>query len=117
MVWEARAGFVLFFFLCWAVLALIPWAIASVLTRGRGALPALPLAIGGAWAAGIVVPLLGWRDATGFLVSLGTAMIGSGAGSVAGIAFWRQVQKQRAPAEKPVLDHAIGARRPVAPDK
>ncbi|HUF52450.1 MAG TPA: hypothetical protein VMR52_01600 [Dehalococcoidia bacterium] len=91
MTLEARLAFIVFFFLCWTVMSLIPWAAVAVYVRGRGALLALPLAVLAAWAAGIAVPLLGWRDATGFFVSLGTAFIGGLAGAVAGVAFARRL--------------------------
>jgi hypothetical protein len=74
---------------------------------------ALPLAIGVAWAAGIVVPLAGWKDMTGFVVSLFAAVLGSAAGSAAGIALWRRIEASRPVKNQPALGHAIGARRPA----
>jgi hypothetical protein len=95
MTFEARLAFILFFFLCWTVVALLPWAVTAVAVRGRGAILALPLAVVAAWAAGVFVPLAGWRDATGFFVSLLAALIAAGAGSVAGIAFARRYEALR----------------------
>jgi hypothetical protein len=92
MTFEARLAFLVFFFLCWLMVALVPWAVVAVVVRGRGAIVALPLAILAAWAAGITVPLLGWRDATGFFASLVAALIAGAAGSLAGIAFARRME-------------------------
>ena len=95
MTFEARLAFVLFFFLCWTIVALLPWAVTAVAVRGRGAIIALPLAVFAAWAAGVFVPLAGWRDATGFFVSLLAALIAAAAGSVAGVAFARRIEAHR----------------------
>src|SRR3989304_2859398 len=59
MTFEARLLFVLFFFVIWCVLGLFPWALAAVLSRGRGALLAPPLALAGAAPAGVLVPPAG----------------------------------------------------------
>ncbi len=91
MTTEARLGFIAFFFLVWCFLGLIPWTVLAVFVRGRGALLALPLALAGAAAAGVAVPLLGGRDATGFFVSLATAGLGGALGAVAGIALARRL--------------------------
>jgi len=88
---EARLAFILFFFAVWCLLGLLPWAIAAVLSRGRGALLALPLALTGAAAAGVLVPLLGLRDALGFLLSLPAAVAGSTLASAAAIALARRL--------------------------
>ncbi len=77
MTLEVRIAFVLFFFAVWLVLGLLPWVVLAVLTRGRGALLGLPLALAAAAAAGVIVPLAGLRDFRGFLVSLVTALAGS----------------------------------------
>jgi hypothetical protein len=95
MTFEARLAFIVFFFLCWTIVALLPWAAVAVAVRGRGAILALPLAVLAGWAAGIAVPLLGWRDATGFFVSLAAALAGATAGSIAGIAFARRLEALR----------------------
>ncbi len=91
MTLEARLGFILLFFAIWFVMGLIPWAIAAVLTRGRGALLALPLSLAGAAAAGVIVPLVGQRDAFGFFLSLPAALVGGALASAAGIRFARRL--------------------------
>lgn len=102
MTFEARLAFLIFFFLCWTVVALLPWIAAALYVRGRGAALALPLAVLAAWAAGISVPLIGMRDAAGFFISLLAAFLAAAAGSVAGIAFARRLKAARArPAAAP----------------
>ncbi len=95
MTAEARLAFIVFFFAVWCFLGLMAWAVAAVVWRGRGALPALPLALAAAAAGGVVVPLLGARDAAGFFLSLVTAVIGGVLGSVAGIALARRLERAR----------------------
>ena len=102
MTFEARLAFLIFFFLCWTIVAFFPWVATALYVRGRGAAVALPLAVVAAWAAGVSVPLLGMRDATGFFVSLLAAFLAAGAGSIAGIAFSRRLETARArPAAEP----------------
>jgi hypothetical protein len=113
MTIEARLAFIAFFLICWSLLGLIPWALAAVWRRGRGAILALPLALAGACAGGVLVPFLGRRDLTGFLISLLTALIGSGAASAAGIALSRRISAARPTPPRPAPDHPIGARRPA----
>jgi uncharacterized membrane protein YeaQ/YmgE (transglycosylase-associated protein family) len=96
---EARLAFILFFFLVWCVLGVIPWTVAAVMTRGRGALLGLPLALAGAAAAGVFVPLVGLRDTTGFFLSLPAALVGGAVASVAGIAVSRRLSGLRDAAE------------------
>jgi hypothetical protein len=50
-------------------------------------LPALPIAVAAAWLAGVLVPIVGARDATGFLISIATAFAGGVAGTAAGVAL------------------------------
>jgi len=88
---EARLAFVLFFFAAWCFLGLLVWAIAAVIARGRGALPALPLALAAASAAGAAVPLVGLDDFTGFLLSFPTAFLAGGIASAAGVFFVRRL--------------------------
>jgi hypothetical protein len=83
MTLEARIAFVVFFFAVWLFFGLLAWAVVAVLRRGRGALPALPLALAAAGAAGVLVPVLGWRDGWGFLFSVVTATAASLVASVA----------------------------------
>jgi hypothetical protein len=111
---EARLAFIAFFVLCWCLLGLIPWAISAVWVRGRGAILALPLALAGACAGGVLVPLLGQRDLMGFLISLLTALIGSASASFAGIAFARRISAARPAAARPAPQHPIGSQRPTA---
>jgi hypothetical protein len=114
VIWEARLAFILFFFLCWTIVGLVPWTVAAVASRGRGALVALPLALAAACAAGVFIPLIGLRDFTGFLISLAAAAVGGAAGAIGGIAFARRLRiDQPAPAQSTV-DHPLGARRPAA---
>ena len=102
MTFEARLAFLIFFFLCWTIVALFPWIAAALYVRGRGAAVALPLAVVAAWAAGVFVPLAGMRDATGFFVSLAAAFLAATAGSIAGIAFARRLEAARSrPVVKP----------------
>jgi hypothetical protein len=96
MTTEARLAFVLFFFAVWCFLGLLSWATAATIARGRGALPALPLALATASVAGVAVPLLGARDLVGFFLSLLAAAIGGALGAVGGIALARRVWPARA---------------------
>lgn len=91
MTFEARVGFVIVFLLIWAVIGSIPWALAAIQMRGRGALPLLPIVILSAILAGIIVPLAGARDVTGFWLSLLTALLGAIIASVAGARFLRRL--------------------------
>lgn len=95
MTTEARLAFVLFFFAVWCFLGLLSWAVAAVLTRGRGALPTLPLALAAACVAGVAVPVLGARDLAGFFVSLVTAAVGGAVGAGAGMVLARRVWPDR----------------------
>jgi len=95
MTTEARIAFIVFFFAVWCFLGLMTWAVAAVVGRGRGALPALPLALAAAAAGGVAVPLLGVRDGAGFFLSLVMAMIGGVLGSVTGMALARRLERAR----------------------
>jgi hypothetical protein len=88
---EARLAFVLFFFVVWCFLGLIAWAGAAVVARGRGALPALPLALACACASGMAIPLAGLNDFAGFLLSLAVAFVAGALASVAGIRLARRL--------------------------
>src|SRR5436190_86322 len=83
MTTEARTAFVLFFFAVWCCVGLVPWAIAAVIARGRGALAALPVALAAACAAGVAVPLIGLDNFRGFLLSLVVAVVAAAFGSMA----------------------------------
>jgi len=60
----------------WAVLGAVSWLGSAVARRGRGALPALPLAGLGGLAGGLLVPALGRRDGIGLMVSVLAALVG-----------------------------------------
>jgi hypothetical protein len=104
MTIEARLGFLIIFFSIWCLLGLIPWAAAAVLSRGRGALPALPLALLGAALFGLAVPLAGQRDVTGFLISLATAFLGGGLFSALGVSLGKRLFPLEAPPEATTTD-------------
>jgi hypothetical protein len=104
---EARIAFVVFFFVVWCLIGLVPWAIAAVWTRGRWALMALPLALAGAAAAGVLVPVLGQRDLTGFLISLPSALAGGALGAAAGVMLDRQLWKVRGQAKEEPQEPAV----------
>ncbi len=91
MTTEARLAFILMFFALWCAIGLIPWTAAAVFSRGRGALLTLPLALAGASAAGVLVPLLGLRDTLGFALSLPAALAGGALASAAGITLARRL--------------------------
>jgi hypothetical protein len=88
MTFEARVGFVIVFLLIWAIIGSIPWAVAAIRMRGRGALPLLPIVVLSAILAGIIVPLSGAKDVTGFWFSLLTALVGAIIASAAGQRFF-----------------------------
>ena len=87
MTFEARLAIVLLYFVLWGFLGLLPWTLAAVARRGRAVLPALPIAVAAACLAGVLVPIVGERDATGFLISIATAFAGGVAGTAAGVAL------------------------------
>ena len=87
MTFEARLIIVGLYFALWGFLGLLPWTFAAVARRGRQVLPALPVAVAGAWLAGVLVPIIGARDETGFLVSIGTAFAGGATGTAVGVAL------------------------------
>ena len=99
MTFEARVAFVIFFFAVWLFLGLIAWATVAVIKRGRGALPALPLALAGAALAGVIVPLLGMQNGAGFALSLCTATVGGFAGAYAGLAFAARLGMSQPPVD------------------
>ena len=57
----------------WGALGLLPWSVALIAARGRGALVALPFAFAAGIGGGALVPALVADDALGFGVSLLTA--------------------------------------------
>jgi uncharacterized membrane protein YeaQ/YmgE (transglycosylase-associated protein family) len=60
----------------WAALGTVSWLASATAHRGRGALPALPLAAVGGLGGGLLVPALGQRNTVGLLVSLLAALLG-----------------------------------------
>lgn len=101
MTLEVRIAFLLFFFALWCLLGFLPWTVAALLRRGRDVLLALPLALTGGAAAGVLVPLLGLRDALGFLVSLPAALGGGAIATAAGVALALRLGAARAAREGP----------------
>jgi hypothetical protein len=85
VTFEARLIFVLLFFALWGFLGFLPWSFAAVIRRGRHVLLALPQAVAAASLAGVLVPLIGARDETGFLISIATAFAGGILGTAAGV--------------------------------
>ena len=106
---EARLAFVLFFFAVWCFLGLITWAVAAVVARGRGALPALPLAFAAASAAGAAVPLAGLDDVGGFFLSLATAFLAGAIASAVGIRLAQKLWPTRTTHGLPSPAHGRGA--------
>jgi hypothetical protein len=113
MTFEARLAFVLFFFALWLFFGLLIWAAVAVLRRGRGAMLALPLALAGAAAAGVLVPVLGWQDAGGFVFSVCTACVGAALGAFAGVALSDRMGFSQAPPDDALRPEreSEGARR------
>jgi hypothetical protein len=67
----------------WGLCGLLPWALALIAGRGRGALIALPLAFVAGVAGGLAVPWLGGSGWPAYFVSLLTAMAAGAVVSVA----------------------------------
>jgi len=100
MTTEARTAFVLFFFAVWCCVGLVPWAIAAVVARGRGALAALPIALAASCAAGVAIPVIGLDNFRGFLLSLVVAFVAAAVGSVAGIRIFQRLWPMRPASER-----------------
>ena len=75
-------------FIGWAILGSIAWLALAVRRRGRGVLIALPLAVVGGAAGGVLVPAAGAKDETGLFLSLGTALLGGLALALVGLRLW-----------------------------
>ena len=69
----------------WAGLGATAWLAIAVVHRGRGVLAGLPPAVAGGIGAGVLVPAAGAQDEIGLLLSLGAALLGGLALSLAGI--------------------------------
>jgi hypothetical protein len=85
VTFEVRLIIVLLLFAFWSFLGFLPWSFAAVIRRGRHVLLALPLALATASLAGVLVPLLGASDETGFLLSIATAFVGGILGTTGGV--------------------------------
>jgi hypothetical protein len=94
---EARLAFLLFFFTVWCFLGLFAWCIGAIFARGRGALPALPMALAAACAFGVAVPIIGLDNAPGFFLSLAAAFLGGAIGAIVGIALALRLWPARKP--------------------
>ena len=93
MTFEVRLAFLLGFFIIWCFLGMLPWLVVAIVRRGRGVILALPLALAGGAAGGVLVPALGTDDAAGFLISLGAAMAGGLLASLIGVLLMRGVAR------------------------
>jgi hypothetical protein len=72
---------------------MLPWLVVAIVRHGRGVIFALPLALAGGAAGGVLVPALGADDARGFLLSLAAA---AGAGllaSLVGVVLTRSLRR------------------------
>jgi hypothetical protein len=67
----------------WGAIALVPWYVALIARRGRGAFVGLPIAVAAGIAGGALTPALGGKDAFGFGISLLAALIAGAAASLA----------------------------------
>jgi hypothetical protein len=64
----------------WAAIGCVPWFIALVATRARGATwRSLPLAVVAAISAGLLIPAIGFKGWAGFGLSLIAAEVASAA--------------------------------------
>jgi len=72
----------------WAACGLLPWCVLLVARRGRGALTALPFAIAGGVAGGLLVVAFA-KDVAGLAISLVVAMT-VGAAVCVGVAVTRR---------------------------
>ncbi len=91
MTFETRLIIIILLFALWGFLGFLPWSFAAVIRRGHHVLPALPLAVAASSLAGVLVPLLGSRDLSGFLMSIGTAFAGGVLATVAGVVLARRL--------------------------
>ncbi len=85
MTFEVRLAFLLGFFAVWTFLGVLPWLIVATWRHGRGVILALPLAMAGGAAGGVLVPFLGADDVRGFLLSLFTASLGGALACLLGV--------------------------------
>ena len=66
----------------WGAFGLVPWCVALVAGRGRGAIVALPLAFVAGMGGGALVPALGGSGGLAFGISLLTATVAGAAASM-----------------------------------
>ena len=92
MTWELDAILLAIIFLLWAVAGFLPWLVAALIRRGRGVLVALPLAVVGGAAGGVIVPAAGARNEVGILLSVCTAFLGGLALSQVGFRLSRRLR-------------------------
>ena len=71
MLWETLG--LLGILTLWGAFGLVPWSVALVVGRGRGAIVALPLAFVAGVAGGALTPALGGSGGLAFGISLLTA--------------------------------------------
>ena len=84
MPWNALG--ILGLFSLWAACGLLPWCVALIAGRGRGAFSALPVAIVAGIAGGLLVATIA-KDWTGLAISLAAAT----AASATAIAAFRRM--------------------------
>ena len=72
MLWETLG--LLSVLALWCACGLLPWCVALIAARGRGALVAVPVAALAGMAGGLLVAALA-KDGAGFAVSLAAAML------------------------------------------
>jgi hypothetical protein len=80
--------------LLWASEGVAPWLVLAALRHGQEALSVLPLSIAGGILGGLLVPLLGFRDAAGLLLSMPIALLGGLLFTLGGI-YWRRSAQTR----------------------
>lgn len=59
----------------WMALGVVPWLVASVLTRGHAGVVLLPLCMLAGVAGGMLVPFLGFTDVLGIWLSFASALV------------------------------------------
>ena len=89
------AIFLTLVFLAWGVLGLLPWVALGLRRRAHGALWALPFALLGGAAGGVLVPLLGLDTGAGIGVSMATAPAGSALLSALAFRVWDRYHLDR----------------------
>ena len=82
------AIFLTLFFLTWLLLGSLPWVALSLRRRARGALWALPFALLGGAAGGVIVPAVGLDNGLGVGISVLGAVLGGWALTWAAYRAW-----------------------------